>query len=74
MQSCSSKPGHVHCRSADGGSGSSNSTPQETVRTAELDNHGLVHMQRQVMQEQDTELAELEKTVNSTKVGLASLL
>ena len=45
---------------------------QETERTAELDNQGLLQMQRQVMQEQNTELEELEKAVGSTKVLLLS--
>ena len=45
-----------------------NEKPQETLRTADLDNHGLLQMQRNVMSEQDTELADLEATVGSTKV------
>lgn len=38
------------------------------MRTSELDNRGILNMQRQMIQEQDTELADLETTVNSTKV------
>jgi hypothetical protein len=49
-------------------SGVGPSQAEETVRTAELDNRGILQLQRHVMTEQDTELAELEKTVGSTKV------
>lgn len=48
-------------------SGGGPSQPGETVRTAELDNRGILQLQRNVMSEQDTELADLEKTVGSTK-------
>ena len=53
----------VPCRS-----GAETSQPAETVRTAELDNRGILQLQRNIMTEQDTELAELEKTVGSTRV------
>lgn len=42
---------------------------KETEATAELDNQGLVQLQQQVMQQQDHELEQMEKTVISTKVG-----
>lgn len=42
---------------------------RETDRTAGLENRELLQMQQRVMDDQDAELAELEKTVNSTKVG-----
>jgi SYP5 family syntaxin len=41
---------------------------RETEVTAELDNRGLVQLQQQVMQQQDQELEQMEKTVISTKV------
>lgn len=41
---------------------------KETEATAELDNQGLVQLQQQVMQQQDQELEQMEKTVISTKV------
>eukprot|EP00878_Enallax_costatus_P020004 GHUV01021128.1.p1 GENE.GHUV01021128.1~~GHUV01021128.1.p1 ORF type:complete len:209 (+),score=78.66 GHUV01021128.1:535-1161(+) len=40
---------------------------KETEVTAELDNKGLVQLQQQVMQQQDRELEQMEKTVVSTK-------
>lgn len=40
---------------------------RETDRTAGLENRELLQMQQRVMDDQDAELAELEKTVNSTK-------
>jgi hypothetical protein len=55
-------------------SGVGPSQPEETVRTAELENRGILQLQRHVMTEQDTELAELERTVGSTKVRHTSLL
>ena len=42
---------------------------RETDQTAELDNQGLVQMQNRVMQSQDNELEELERTVASTRVS-----
>jgi hypothetical protein len=42
---------------------------KETEATAELDNQGLVQLQQQVMQHQDHELEQIEKTVVSTKVS-----
>lgn len=41
---------------------------KETEATAELDNKGLVQLQQQIMQQQDHELEQMEKTVVSTKV------
>lgn len=55
-------------------SGGGNEKPQETNRTAELNNQGLLQMQRSVMSEQDQELADLEATVGSTKVSIDTLL
>lgn len=50
-------------------SGSQQRQPgQETEVTAELDNKGLVQLQQQIMQQQDQELEQMEKTVVSTKV------
>ena len=43
--------------------------PRETEATAELDNRGLLGLQQAVMRRQDEELAAMEKTVASTKVG-----
>jgi hypothetical protein len=43
---------------------------KETEATAELDNQGLVQLQQQVMQQQDHELEQMEKTVISTKVSM----
>ena len=54
-------------------SGGGNEKPQETNRTAELNNQGLLQMQRSVMSEQDQELADLEATVGSTKVSIDTL-
>ena len=42
---------------------------RETLQTADLDNRGLLTLQQQVMRDQDAELAELEKSVTSTKVS-----
>ena len=44
---------------------------RETDLTAGLENRALLQMQQQVMDDQDAELAELEKTVNSTKVSMS---
>jgi len=43
---------------------------QETDRTAELDNLGILDMQQDVMQEQDLNLAQMEQSVASTRVSL----
>ncbi|DBB14280.1 TPA: hypothetical protein ACH3X3_001218 [Trebouxia sp. C0006] len=40
---------------------------QETNRTAELDNLGILDMQQDVMQEQDLNLAQMEQSVASTR-------
>ena len=40
----------------------------ESTRTAELDNRGILQLQQELMSEQDEELAELEKSVTSTRV------
>lgn len=45
---------------------------QETRRTADLNNQGLMQMQRDIIKEQDQELADLEATVGSTKVRTIS--
>eukprot|EP00192_Tetraselmis_astigmatica_P019689 CAMPEP_0117681766 /NCGR_PEP_ID=MMETSP0804-20121206/19190_1 /TAXON_ID=1074897 /ORGANISM="Tetraselmis astigmatica, Strain CCMP880" /LENGTH=213 /DNA_ID=CAMNT_0005491611 /DNA_START=177 /DNA_END=818 /DNA_ORIENTATION=- len=54
--------------------GSSSSPAQETERTAELDNRGIVQLQHQVMNEQDEELDLLSSTVTNTKVLMLLLL
>lgn len=41
---------------------------RETEATAELDNRGLLQLQRNVMREQDQQLEQVEKTVINTKV------
>ena len=46
----------------------SSSRARETEQTADLDNRGLLQMQNRVMQSQDNELEELERTVASTRV------
>lgn len=51
------------------GAGSGSAAGRETLRTAELDNRGLVQLQQTVMREQDSELEELERSVTSTKVS-----
>ena len=50
---------------------SSNQT-KETDRTAELDNHGILQMQQDIMQEQDQSLEAMEQSVASTRVCSAS--
>lgn len=40
---------------------------KETDATAELDNHGLLNLQQQIMSQQDTELDQLEHSVATTK-------
>eukprot|EP00850_Spirogloea_muscicola_P007045 SM000034S12799 [mRNA] locus=s34:796994:798862:+ [translate_table: standard] len=39
----------------------------ETDQTAELENSGIIHLQKRIMKDQDEELAGLESTVSSTK-------
>mmetsp|Transcript_2143 Transcript_2143/g.4354 ORF Transcript_2143/g.4354 Transcript_2143/m.4354 type:complete len:232 (-) Transcript_2143:172-867(-) len=41
--------------------------PRETEQTAELDNAGLVMMQRNIMRDQDDQLEDLSRIVSSTK-------
>ncbi len=48
--------------------GMSNGGGRETDATAGLDTTGLLQLQRDVMQDQDEQLDELEKTVTSTRV------
>lgn len=55
------------------GSTSSSSPAQETDTTAGLENRELLQLQQRVMDDQDAELAELEKTVTSTKVRAATI-
>lgn len=56
------------CRAGLLEAGSSSASPgRETDTTAGLQNTELLQMQQRVMDDQDAELAELEKTVNSTK-------
>ena len=43
---------------------------KETMNTADLDNGGLLQLQQDTMSRQDNELEELERSVNSTKVGV----
>lgn len=50
-----------------GASSSAAPPPRETERTAELDNRQLLSLQQQVMRQQDEELLEVEKMVQSTK-------
>lgn len=46
--------------------------PQETERTAGLDNAGILQLQNQVIRQQDQELGQIEETMISTKhVALA---
>ncbi|XP_072962880.1 syntaxin-52-like [Typha angustifolia] len=47
--------------------GQSNKAVDELSRTAGLDNHGIVGLQRQTIKEQDEDLGKLEETVLSTK-------
>lgn len=56
----------------DGMASSSSGPARETDRTAELDNRGLLQMQEQVMKEQDKNLEELERYVQSSKVRMIS--
>ena len=43
--------------------------PKETLRTAELDNRGVMQLQEATMAQQDAELEQLERSVTSTKVS-----
>jgi hypothetical protein len=55
---------------AGGSSGRGGGGPaRETEVTAQLDSRGMLQLQEQVMQQQDRELEQMEKTVTSTKVG-----
>ncbi|KAG1348182.1 syntaxin-52 [Cocos nucifera] len=47
--------------------GPSKRSVDEIDRTSGLDNYGVVHLQRQIMKEQDESLEKLEETVISTK-------
>ncbi|KAA6419644.1 MAG: Qc-snare Syn8 Syntaxin8-family, partial [Trebouxia sp. A1-2] len=47
--------------------GQSSGPAQETDRTAELDNLGILDMQQDVIQEQDLSLAQMEQSVASTR-------
>jgi SYP5 family syntaxin len=51
----------------DTGGSASNGPARETVNTADLDNPGLLQMQQQVMHNQDAELEQMEKSVQSTR-------
>jgi hypothetical protein len=42
---------------------------RETLRTADLDNRGILQLQEAAMAQQDAELEQLERSVTSTKVG-----
>ena len=57
------------CRVALMEEGRASAPARETMSTAELDNKGLVQLQQDTMSRQDNELEELERSVNSTKVG-----
>jgi regulator of vacuolar morphogenesis len=46
--------------------------PKETERTRELDNEGVLQMQKQIMQEQDLDVGDLQKTVHRMReMGIA---
>ena len=60
-------PEHV-CREALLGDASRGPQARETARTAELDNAGLVQLQRDTMREQDESLERLEQSVMGTRV------
>ena len=53
-----------------GGAAPGGAAGRETLRTADVDNRGLVQLQQTVMREQDAELEELERSVTSTKARL----
>lgn len=40
---------------------------RETAETADLDNRGILQLQRRVMEDQDRSLEDMAKTVSSTK-------
>jgi hypothetical protein len=50
------------------GAGGSGGGGRETEATAALDTRGLLQLQEQVMQQQDRELEQMERTIGSTKV------
>ncbi len=56
------------CREALLGDASRGPQARETARTAELDNAGLVQLQRDTMREQDESLERLEQSVMGTRV------
>ena len=66
---CPVKMVHVACRVALMEEGRASAPARETMSTAELDNRGLMQLQQDTMSRQDNELEELERSVNSTKVG-----
>ena len=49
------------------GGGDAQLMGRETDATAELDNHGLLSMQQQIMSQQDLELGQLERSVATSK-------
>lgn len=57
----------------DGSRSAPQGPPRESDATAERDNVGLVQLQQQVMQQQDTELDALETSVHRTKVGTTKI-
>ena len=59
------------CREALLGDASRGPQARETARTAELDNAGLVQLQRDTMREQDQSLEQLEQSVMGTRVRAA---
>ena len=63
----------MHARADLLDSDGASSRARETEQTANLDNRGLLQMQTRVMQSQDNELEELERTVASTRVSCPSL-
>ena len=50
------------------GTRGSQGAAKETLRTAELDNRGILQLQETAMAQQDAELEQLERSVTSTKV------
>lgn len=54
-------------RGGSGGAGGAGGGPRETETTAQLDTRGLLQLQEQVMQQQDRELEQMERTVTNTK-------
>ena len=61
------------CREALLGDASRGPQARETARTAELDNAGLVQLQRDTMREQDESLERLEQSVMGTRVRMADI-